>query len=174
MNNCLGSNANGCVICKENSSLESDGFCYTHKDNNCEDIYVRLLHNNFIGGFEGTVENGQANVWALVRNGCDKCRSTFINVSYTHEYDFCMVTKEREDILMFSSGSLPSDEGSTTPPTLKTKRMLETTDNCLKYDLITTSICIECSSGYILNPLTRTCIQIANCSKQSLIYGNLL
>lgn len=171
--NCLASNDNGCIICQENSSLGSDGFCYTYKDNNCEGIYVKLLHNNLVGEIDSTVENGQAIVWALSRTGCDRCRSTFINVSYHNDYDFCILTKEREDIMMFSSTSSSSEENSITNPSKTIKRILETTENCLKYDVIDTSVCVECSPDYLLNPISRTCEQIQNCSNQTMIFGKL-
>lgn len=116
-NNCLAANDTNCVICQEAMSLDKDGFCQQFKDNNCEGVSMRIMHNNILGLVNGIPRANQIIHWAIKRNGCDNCRSSFINMSFDTEFNSCIATVERENILYYSEPATTEP----TPPASKVK-----------------------------------------------------
>ena len=71
------------------------------RDNNCEGGIISLNSNNLLATVAGEVLPMQAIGRAYRRVGCKKCRSTLISVSYEADYDICVKTAEREEIVDF-------------------------------------------------------------------------
>jgi hypothetical protein len=177
--NCLAANLTDCKICKKGASIDSKGFCQNFKDNNCEGSFVEFLSNNFIGEIDGLSITNQAIYWANTKTNCDKCRSTFINISYQNSINRCFTSVERENIVYSSSENSTTArliDSSSAPisDSLKKKLVLyQTTSipNCASVDVLDDTVCIICNPNFYLNPLSRTCHQILNCVNQEFIFG---
>lgn len=162
--NCLAATASECKFCKKGASLDSKGFCQNFKDNNCEGSFVEFLDNNFIGEIDGVSITNQAVYWAITKSNCDKCRSTFINLSHSIDFSKCFASVERENIVY------PSSEDND-PSTAPQSRLLQSIANCASVDVLDTTACVTCNPGFSLDPTHKTCHQILNCSQQEFVLG---
>lgn len=193
--NCLAATLDKCKICKKGASFDNKGFCQNFKDNNCEGSFVEFLSNNLIGEIDGVTISYQAIYWANTKTNCEKCRSTFINISYQEDYLKCFTTVERENIVYNSSEETPSARMLQGLKHESSERILEnnryqivnnnnnknsqqialfqTTSipNCKVVDVIDSSICVVCNENFYLHPLTKNCSQIQNCLNHEFIPG---
>lgn len=162
--NCLAADDSKCVICKVGTSLDPRGFCQHYKDNNCEGSIVQFLNNNFVGVISGVTITNQAIYWANAKSNCAKCRSTFINVSFQEHHSRCFSTVERE-IIVYTSSDTSSPPG----------RLLQTASlpDCDSVDIIDSTICVTCKSGFFQHPVLKSCHQILNCDDQQFIEGTV-
>lgn len=172
----MAASATECKICKKGASFDSRGFCQIFKDNNCEGSYIEFLSNNFIGEIDGISITNQAIYWANTKTDCNKCRSTFINISYQNDFQRCFTSVERESIIYDNSNTSSARLLEAVKTDLSNSIVHQTSSlaNCASVDVLDATICIICDHEFYLNPSTRTCHQILNCSEQDFVLGNIL